>query len=156
MSESHMRGVVCDVLRAAGLDPWAVENPALPGTPDVNYIPGWVELKKAREWPVRPDTPLLIPHYTTQQKVVGFRRRWHGGQCHLLLQVNQDWLLFDSEIARKVVGCSPKNTLQQQARALWAGKASMQEGLVSCLFEPQSSLQESDSSSFGDGPAKPR
>lgn len=138
-----MRGVVIQILKTARLDPISVENPAYPGTPDVNYVGGWLELKKCPAWPVRPNTPLRIDHYTPQQKVWGLRRRRAGGRSHLLLQVKNDWLLFDADVAKKVVGCSPRNSLERMARAVWHGKASIQEGLVKCLFELQLPLEES-------------
>ena len=71
MSESNMRGQVCDVLRS--LDAISVENPAYPGTPDVNFVEGWVELKWIRAWPAREKTVVKIDHYTQQQRVWLFK-----------------------------------------------------------------------------------
>lgn len=97
----------------------SVENPCLPGTPDVNYVEGWVELKCVEKWPKREDTILRLDHFTPQQKLF-LRKRWaKGGNAFLLLQVEQDWLLFDGPTAAEVVGCSTKATLLEEARFSW-------------------------------------
>ena len=117
MSEQTMRQRVVKALKC--LDAWSVENPCRPGTPDVNYIEGWIELKHAEKWPARAATPLRLGHFTPQQRL-HLRRRWHlGGNAYLLLQVDQDWLLFDGETAAEFVGLQPRQELYLRARASW-------------------------------------
>lgn len=94
-------------LVAAKLDPVRVENPIHPGTPDVNLVCGWVELKSMPSWPVRAKSLLKISHFTAQQRVWLYRRwRFAPGSTYLLLEIREDkqWLLFDGDVAAKIVG----------------------------------------------------
>lgn len=116
------------------LDAFSVENPCRPGTPDVNYLDGWIELKWAKRWPVRADTPLDLSHYTPQQRLFQMRR-WHkGGKVHLLVQVADDWLLFPGPIAAKIEG--PRAVLLAQACAHWTGPQ-MEAEIVAYLSRPR-------------------
>ena len=102
-----------------GLDAWSVENPCRPGTPDVNYIEGWIELKWKASWPKRETSKLTLPHFTQQQRLT-LLKRWHkGGNAYLLLQVDQDWLLFDGQEAARIVGRAPRAELESAALAVW-------------------------------------
>lgn len=103
--EKHMRQTLVKALKKANLDPISVENPAYPGTPDLNYVGGWLELKWLKQWPKRGGT-VRIPHYTSQQRVWSIRRWIAGGACFLVLQVEktQDWLVFQGDDAAMVVG----------------------------------------------------
>jgi len=107
-AESAMWKKVRPVLLAARLDPVRVENPIHPGTPDVNLATGvWIELKSVDRWPVREKTPLRIDHYTPQQRVWLYRRwKYAPGSTFLLLEVSgaREWLLFDGNVAAKIVG----------------------------------------------------
>ncbi|MCK9569066.1 hypothetical protein M0R72_09000 [Candidatus Pacearchaeota archaeon] len=98
--EQHTRQRTVQALNRAGLDAISVENPAYPGTPDVNYVGGWVELKWIADWPKRAATPVKINHFTPQQRVWAIRRSMadrHG--IWLMLQVGKtgEWLLFKGE-----------------------------------------------------------
>lgn len=104
MSEGDMRGRVVRALRS--LDAMAVENKVRPGTPDVEYIGGWVELKWLRRWPKNAlFSPVKIEHFTPQQRV-WLKKRWRrGGRALLLLQAaGIEWFLFDGETAAQRVG----------------------------------------------------
>jgi hypothetical protein len=112
-----MRPRVIHALRR--LDAIAVENPACPGTQDVNFAEGWVELKWLREWPKRADTIVEIDHFTPQQRIRQMRRSRAKGNTWLLLQVRQEWLLFDGEVARLHVGKATRAQLIELAHRYW-------------------------------------
>lgn len=116
MSEQTMRQRVNRAL--FGLDPMSVENPVNPGTPDVNFIEGWIELKWLRRWP-RENSTVTIRHFTNQQRVWLRRRHFHGGRAWLLLQAGQEWLLFDGTTASQFVGRVSKRQLLEVCRRHW-------------------------------------
>ena len=121
-AESAMWKKVRPVLVAARLDPVRVENPIHPGTPDVNLADGrWIELKCVLAWPKRDTNILRIPHFTPQQRVWLYRRwRYAPGSTYLLLEVRSvcQWLLFDGDVAAKIVGRSPAAELRISAHAV--------------------------------------
>lgn len=126
-----MRSKVVGALKA--LDSFSVENPCLPGTPDVNYIDGWLELKWLRSWPKRAGSIVTIDHYTPQQRTF-HRVRWHcGGAVHVLLQVKKTWLLFDGPTAADVVGLSVRAKLEEAALEKWYSEAEMRQSLPDAL-----------------------
>lgn len=109
MRESAMRQMIVTLLRP--LDAIAVENPCRPGTPDINFIEGWVELKVLERWPVRAGTPVTIPCFTQQQRVWLTRRWAAGGNCWLLVRIGDDWILLDGHKAADVIGRLGKQAL---------------------------------------------
>lgn len=121
-AESIMWRHLRPVLVAAKLDPVRVENPVHPGTPDVNLADGrWIELKCLQAWPVRESTTVRIPHFSPQQRVWLYRR-WKiaPGTTHLLLEIRDDrqWLLFDGDVAAKIVGRATRSAHRLNARAV--------------------------------------
>jgi hypothetical protein len=123
-SESAMWRKVRPILLAAKLHPVRVENPIHPGTPDVNLCTGiWIELKSIPGWPARATTAVRIPHYTPQQRVWLYQRwKFAPGSTLLLLEVRADrqWLLFDGDVAAKIVGRPGRTTTEHRrfARAV--------------------------------------
>jgi len=116
------------------LDAVSVENPAHPGTPDVNYLHGWIELKRIERWPPRKG-PVRVPHFSKEQRI-WLRRRWgSGGEAYLLLLVEEthEWLLFDGQTAATLVGSTPEAQLRPRAVASWVGNARLMEELEGCL-----------------------
>ena len=123
-NESKMWAKLRPVLLAAKLDPVRVENPIHPGTPDVNLSDGsWIELKCIECWPVRASTNVRIPHYTPQQRVFLYRR-WLAapGSTFLILEVSSEkqWLVFQGDVAAKLVGRKPAEDHRKNARAVLA------------------------------------
>ncbi len=131
MAERDMRGRVVRELR--DLDAIAVENPARPGTPDVNFIPGWLELKWLRDWPKGADrNPVLVPHFTQQQRIWLKRRVRKGGCAYLLLQVKREWLLLRGDVAAEMLGYANRKELIVAATAYW--DTGLRDGeLLKCL-----------------------
>lgn len=141
MSEQGMRKRIVHALRP--MDAVSVENPAYPGTPDINYIEGWLELKWLRNWPVGEETLVLIPHYTQQQRVWMFRRWMLGGRVHLLLQVKHEWLLFNGEKASRLVGKATKQELREQADKWWYEKLNEED--LRCYLTTTLSIKKTSS-----------
>lgn len=123
MSEQTMRKDVVKLLKAAGMDAFAVENPCLPGTPDVNYVEGWIELKQLDSWPARKDTPVVVEHFTTVQRIWLKRRCDKGGAAFVLLKVGLEWLLFWGRTAVWILGEVSQSELRKHAIAVWQGLA---------------------------------
>lgn len=129
MAESDQRRKVIKGLKT--LDAVPVENPVMPGTPDVHYMDGWIELKWLRAWPARPGTIVRIEHYTPQQKLWIRRRHLAGGNVFLLLQVRKEWMLF-THPATMEVGKLTKQQLIDKAYKYWPNGLRMEE-LIKCL-----------------------
>ncbi len=110
-----------------GLDPVRVENPVHPGTPDVNYRDGWIELKYAERWPPQ-GGPLRIDHFTKQQRIWLTRRCRAGGIALLLLKVGEDeWLLFHGIMAANYLGHYARESLYAIVMARWKRKPKKEE-----------------------------
>jgi hypothetical protein len=131
--ESDMRQRVIKALRS--LDAVSIENCVGNGTPDVNYIGGWLELKSRDEWPKRASTPVRIEHFTPDQRVWLRRRRHRGGDVRMLLKVANDWLLIDGVDAAKHVGEATKEELFSIAEKVWENGLNEAE-LLECLRKP--------------------
>lgn len=132
-SEVSMRQRVVNALRP--LDAVAVENPAHPGTPDVNYVEGWIELKAAASWPAQAETPLRIDHFTNVQRIWLNRRARRGGRAHVLLRVGHEWLLFSALDAAARLGLSSRAELLSLAERSWP-RTPTDEELLLCFKPP--------------------
>lgn len=93
MNEIAMWKALAPGLRHAGLDPIRIENAVQSGTPDVEYIGGWLELKFAQKWPSR-GGPLKLAHYTPQQNAWLLRRHAAGGRAFIVLKVARSWYVL--------------------------------------------------------------
>jgi hypothetical protein len=129
VAESTLRSYVLRMLKPVhGV---AVENPACPGTPDVNCTHGWIELKALQRWP-RSDTAIVtINHYTAKQRLWAHRRMTAGEPTFLLLRVAREYLLFTGANVQ-LVGTLPRPQLLQAAAKHWTQKINTTE-LISCL-----------------------
>ena len=118
MAESGMRENLCRRLKK--LDAVAVENPARPGTPDVNFIGGWIECKWLRAWPKRVGTPVKLDHpLLAGQKVWIRRRNRRGGKAWVMLQCGREWLLFRGGVACDFLGTSTRQELYRHVYHVW-------------------------------------
>lgn len=115
------------------IDAVSVENRVGPGTPDVNFIDGWVELKSLDTKPKRLDTTKIkIDHYTPQQRAWILKRWMKGGKVFLLLQLEKEWFLFDGMYAARHVGKVVYQELIDNAVAYWPKKPKPEE-LLKCF-----------------------
>lgn len=100
MRESDIRKRVVAALRP--LHAQAVENPINPGTPDVEFVGGWMEIKYLKSWPKRPTTKVTVQHFTPQQRIWIRDRVEKGGKVLLLLRVDDEWMLFSGKQVDKI------------------------------------------------------
>lgn len=79
------------------LDAVPIEMPMRAGTPDVNFIGGWIECKWLHFWPKSADTrPVRFPHPLTKEQGLWARRRTLAGGISLVVaQVSRQWFFFD-------------------------------------------------------------
>lgn len=117
MSEKLLSKKVVKSLK--GLHPVPVDNPRKAGTPDVNYIEGWLELKYLKTWPKRVATKVKVRHWTKQQKIWHYLRSSAGGKCFVLLQVGGEYLLFEGGTASLFLNEACQETMKQLAIKVW-------------------------------------
>lgn len=120
MSEKSMSRTVMEAL--VPLHPVRIENYCSPGTPDIEYIQGWLELKEMPGWPIDPQWHLRIPHFTVEQRLFLTKRCYYGGQAHLLLKVGAEWLLIRGDTAGKVIGVSSADELRAASELVWRSR----------------------------------
>jgi len=130
--ESLMRKKVVKIL--SDFDAFAVENPCLPGTPDINCTLGWIECKKMRAWPKRPGTIVRLDHSLTPQQRIWLNRRCKkGGRAYVLVQVERDFLLLWGTTAAEQLERLPKAELIDVAILHCVGWAALEERLITTL-----------------------
>jgi hypothetical protein len=122
MSERTMWTTLRPVLLKNAFKVQRVENPAGPGTPDVNWFhsptrrEGWLELKWLPRWPkIGEDDLVIIEHFTREQKMWLLDRSSVGGRADLMLQVEREWMLFAGWVAANHVGSSSRRQLRELA-----------------------------------------
>lgn len=131
MRESSLWGTMSTNLRKVrGTRVKRIENSCDSGTPDV-YLrslhgAAWVELKHLKEFPVRPTTPIRIPHFTDQQRLWLREEGLLGGNAWLFVQVAKSYFLFDWQAAQHIVDWTRIQWLAHATR-WWEGKCDWQE-----------------------------
>ena len=96
-----------------------VENSVQEGTPDINTVYGWLELKQLPAWPVRPDTPVGNGLLRPGQGPWLARRCAHGGAAWVLLRIGREWILLWGAWAAQHLGRTNRKQLVQAAVAYW-------------------------------------
>lgn len=79
-----------------------------------------MELKFLPRWPkIVAEAPVRLEHFTPQQRI--WLRKWHrvGGKAWVLLQVNQEFLLFKGEAAAEFLGKVCRADLYAIAHRTW-------------------------------------
>jgi len=128
MSEANTKSVFCELI--AELDPVPVENlltgKNCVGIPDVNFAGGWAEIKWCPRWPVRENTPLRVKFRPKQKEWALRRTTTTGEECWLILQVRQEWFVFDAD-GMQEVGNLTHSELIETARAYFPKKPTSEE-----------------------------
>lgn len=119
--ESGMRQRIVKLLRAHNLDPVSIESSCSPGTPDINYLHGWIELKCLEHWPVMGGA-LKVPHFTPQQRIWLKRRCAAGGRAYVLIRVAKDWALLNGAFAAQHLGGLTRQDFEGSPRGFWPGR----------------------------------
>ena len=111
MSEARMRAKLVQILSPFHAIP--VENKVPPlGTPDINFVGGWIECKRRERWPIRENQVVKFPHpVNLNQKVWRDLRTRKGGTVILAIQVARDWLFFTKREAFRGFGTYTKQEL---------------------------------------------
>jgi hypothetical protein len=124
MSEESMWGRVRKAIKR--LDPNRVENRVGAGTPDTNYVEGWVELKWVRKTPKKGGV-VVIEHWSAEQRIWHTKRRKAGGRSFVLLKIATTWMIFDGLVAVEILGKVNQVELEKGAIQVWRKKLNDQE-----------------------------
>ncbi len=105
-----------------------------PGTPDVEFSLGFIELKHVERPPVRSSTIVRIPHYTTEQRLFARQRASAGGVCLLLLQCGAEVFIIDGPVAARSLGIdATMGDIRKMAVEKWGMRPSPRELLTAVV-----------------------
>jgi len=113
---------------------FAVENPVLPGTPDVNCTLGWIELKSVDK-PKRETSKVNLDHFTAQQRVF-LMKRWKAepGSAWLLVKCGDIWLLYRGDDAAQKVGKAWVSYVDLYCYATMLWESTPPKGSLACFL----------------------
>lgn len=132
--ESTMRRRLVKILREQGRDAYPIENMVGVGTPDVEYVGGWIECKKHKAWPKKDTTPLRLGHPLLPSQKQWIRRRAAcGGTVHVLIQVGMDFVLLGPGAALNLLGAATKDELIDAADLYCTGWAALGDLIVEAI-----------------------
>jgi hypothetical protein len=127
MKENGSGGVRQEIIKKLReLDPVAIENSVGLGTPDINYIGGWMELKYIKNYPKRSNTKIRLRHFTKVQRNWIKRRYLKGGNVCVLLRIERDWYLFKYPNTH-LLGELDKEEMKEKSTAFWEKKLIVEE-----------------------------
>lgn len=90
-----MRSYLVSVMKP--LHAVAIENHMRAGTPDINYIDGWIECKWLQAYPKNINNSIRFKHTLTQgQKLWLCSRAKRGGVALVCCKISKDWYVFDA------------------------------------------------------------
>ena len=96
------------------------------GVPDLSFgiqgINGWIELKIMPKYPKNMNRPFMIRHFTPYQKNWLKKRQKYGGNCWLLLRIEDDFLLFKGDNVERLGNVWTAHELKQQCHSLYSLK----------------------------------
>ena len=94
-----------------------VENKIPPlGTPDINFVGGWIECKQRDRWPVRENRVVSFAHpVTLNQRIWRNARVRKGGTVILALQIARVWLFYTKREIFENFGSYTKQELLDRA-----------------------------------------
>lgn len=133
VSEKDMRSKVLAALKP--LHAVSVENYVGPGTPDVNYVEGWIELKWLQRWPKNANTVVTFD-FPAQQRIWHLKRRSRGGRSWFLIQCKREWILMDGGVAAINIGFLCREDIYKLATETWTDLH--QQELILCVSRPPS------------------
>jgi hypothetical protein len=116
MAEIHLNSRLLKILKEANLYPMRVENSARAGTPDI--FAGrdiWIESKYVKKWPHHKESALKIDHFTSQQRCWHVERKVAGGKSFVILQVQNEIMVFNGAKAAVFLGKVNRIELIQNA-----------------------------------------
>jgi len=106
------------------------------GIPDLSYgsggVNGWIELKRAREYPKKNSTPIKFKHFTASQVNWLSKRGKAGGFCWIFIQVSTEYYLFPFSKGRALRAGMTKEEFREQCFQYWTGNVDPSE-LLSAL-----------------------
>lgn len=131
-AEHRLRKQIVELLRPIGA--FAVENTSGVGTPDVATTLGWIELKQAADWPVRPTTNVVLDLHNGQRI---WLNHWYsvGGRAWVLARVASEILVWRGPWAAQNLDRQPRGVLVQHAVAHWVNQMPHADDLVRALVD---------------------